>query len=91
MKKPIKDRLIRYDAVLKDLFQQDHPALPSRLTGRRGGATVAQCRIRRNDRTTCGPVTVTQGLLVLKDKSIFHLDFQSESDPDVPYREESMV
>jgi predicted transposase YdaD len=81
MKKQIKGGLIRYDAVLKDLFQQDHPTLLSRLTGGKAvreslNVEFAAVMERRADL-----------LLLLIDKSIFHLDFQSDNDSDMPYRE----
>jgi hypothetical protein len=81
MKKPIRGGLVRYDAVLKDLFQQDHPVLLDRLTAGIGvreslNVEFAAVAERRADL-----------LLLLKDDSVFHLDFQSENDRDMPYRE----
>src|SRR5271165_1796005 len=81
MKKPIRGGLVRYDAVLKDLFQQDHPVLLDRLTGGVGvreslNVEFAAVAERRADT-----------LFLLKDDSIFHLDFQSGNDRDMPYRE----
>ena len=81
MKKPIKGGLVRYDAVLKDLFQQDHPALLDRLTG------GVKMRHSLNVEFTAVVERRADLLLLLKDESIFHLDFQSENDRDMPYRE----
>jgi hypothetical protein len=81
LKKLGKGGLVRYDAVLKDLFQQDHPTLLSRLTG---GVAV-----RQSLNVEFAAVTERRAdlLLLLEDESIFHLDFQSENDRDMPYRE----
>ena len=76
---PKRERL-RYDAVLKDLFQRDHPKLLERLTGGKRAkqtlnvefATVAE---RRADL-----------LLELDDNSLFLLDFQSGNDSKMAYR-----
>ncbi len=81
MKKPIKGGLVRYDAVLKDLFQRDHPALLDRLTG--------GVKVRESLNVEFATVAERRAdlLLLLEDESIFHLDFQSENDRDMPYRE----
>lgn len=81
MKRPIKGGLVRYDAVLKDLFQKDRPALLERLTG---GVAV-----RESLNVEFASVAERRAdlLLLLEDESIFHLDFQSENDRDMPYRE----
>jgi hypothetical protein len=81
IKKPIRGGLIRYDAVLKDLFQQDHPALLEQLTG---GVAV-----RESLNVEFAAVVERRADLLfrLADDSLFHLDFQSENDRDMPYRE----
>jgi hypothetical protein len=71
----------RYDAILKDLFQRDHPSLLDQLTG---GVPVKQflnvefptILERRADL-----------VLLLEDDSITHLEFQSDNDPDMVFRE----
>ena len=80
MKRPIKGGLVRYDAVLKDLFQRDHPSLLDRLTG---GIAV---RESLNVEFAAVAERRADLLLLLEDESIFHLDFQSENDRDMPYR-----
>ncbi len=80
MEKSIKGGLVRYDAVLKDLFQQDHPVLLDRLTG---GVPV---RESLNVEFAIVEERRADLLLLLEDETIFHLDFQSENDPDMPYR-----
>jgi hypothetical protein len=81
MKKPIKGGLVRYDAVLKDLFQRDRPALLDQLTG--------GVKVRHPLNVELAAVVERRAdlLLLLEDESIFHLDFQSENDRDMPYRE----
>ena len=82
MKKPIKGGLclVRYDAVLEGLFQRDHPALLEQLT--RGVA------VRESLNVEFASVVERRAdlLFLLDDDSIFHLDFQSGNDSDMPYR-----
>lgn len=77
--KPVRERL-RYDAVLKDLFQRDHPKLLERLTGGK--------RVKKTLNVELAMVTERRAdlLLELDDDSLFLLDFQSGNDSKMPYR-----
>ena len=71
---------LRYDAVLKDLFQRDHPTLLSQLSGGIGvkqtlNAELAIVEERRADL-----------LFELEDDSLFLLDIQSTNDAQMAYR-----
>ena len=77
--KPRRERL-RYDAVLKDLFQRDHPTLLNQLCGGIGvkqtlNAELAIVEERRADL-----------LFELEDESLFLLDIQSTNDGQMGYR-----
>lgn len=71
----------KYDLVVKDLFQRDHPSLLDQLTA---GVTVkevlsgelARVEERRADL-----------VLLLADDTILHIEFQSTNDRDMPYRQ----
>ena len=70
-----------YDVVVKDLFQRDHPSLLDQLTGGMKvreflNLELAAVEDRRADL-----------LILLEDDSILHIDFQSNNDPEMPYRE----
>ncbi len=70
----------RYDAVVKDLFQKDHPSLLDQLTGGlkiRAFLNVDLAKVleRRADL-----------VLLLEDETILHLEFQSTNDNDMAYR-----
>ena len=72
---------IRYDAVLKDLFQSDSPTLLDELSGGRRilhplNVEFASVIERRADLA-----------FLLEGGEILHLDFQSYYDPGMPYRE----
>jgi hypothetical protein len=71
---------LRYDAVLKDLFQRDHPTLLKLLSGGIGvkqtlNVELAIVEERRADL-----------LFELEDQSLFLLDFQSTNDRHMGYR-----
>ena len=76
----MNDGLPYYDAVVKDLFQKDHPSLLDQLTG---GVKIkaflnvdlAKVLERRADL-----------VLLLADKTILHIEFQSTNDKDMAYR-----
>ena len=76
---PKRERL-RYDAVLKDLFQRDHPKLLQQLTG---GRLVKQTL---NVEFAIVAERRADLLLELDDDSLFLLDFQSGNDSKMPYR-----
>ena len=71
----------RYDRVLRDLFQQDHPSLLEQLTG---GVQVKEflnvefpkVMERRADLVA-----------LLEDGSLFHLEIQGQNDSQIAYRE----
>lgn len=71
----------KYDLVVKDLFQRDHPSLLEQLTAGvavRGVLSVELARVeeRRADL-----------VLLLEDGTISTSRFQSADDKDMPYRE----
>jgi hypothetical protein len=71
---------IRYDAVLKDLFQQDHPKLLDQLTG--GVPVIESLNVE------FAAVEERRAGLVMRlaNRHIFHLDFQAQNDGDMEYR-----
>lgn len=71
----------RYDAVLKDLFQHDHPSLADLLTG--GVAVKASLNVEFAivEERRAGLVWL------LEDGSILHVDFQSDNHGEMAYRE----
>jgi hypothetical protein len=70
----------KYDLVVKDLFQRDHPSLLDELT--------AGVRVREILNVELARVEERRADLVLSlaDKSILHIEFQSGNDKDMPYR-----
>jgi hypothetical protein len=76
----MNDGLPYYDAVVRDLFQKDHPSLLDQLTG---GVRIkaflnidlAKVLERRADL-----------VLLLEDKTVLHIEFQSANDKDMAYR-----
>jgi hypothetical protein len=78
--KGLERERLRYDAVLKDLFQRDHPSLLKQLCGGVGvrqslNVELAIVEERRSDL-----------LFELEDKSLFLLDIQSTNDRNMGYR-----
>lgn len=69
-----------YDAVVKDLFQKDRPSLLDLLTGNR------QVREFLNPEFAVVEKRIADLLILLDDRSILHLDFQSSNDDQMPYR-----
>lgn len=80
-KKKQKRQQFRYDAVVKDLFQQDRPSLLDQLTG---GRAVRQFL---NPEFAVVEERVADMLVLLEDDSILHVDFQSNNHRDMAYRE----
>jgi predicted transposase YdaD len=72
---------LRFDAVVKDLFQRDLPTLLAQLAG------PAEVREFLNVEFSVVEERVADLVLLLSDGSILHLDFQSHNDPEMPYRE----
>ena len=77
--KPARERL-RYDTVLKDLFQRDRPKLLERLTGGKRVKQTLNVELAMVDERRADL------LLELDDDSLFVLDFQSGNDSKMPYR-----
>lgn len=75
------DGTVRYDTVLKDVFQSVQPGLMGDLTG--GVAT----RESLNVEFSFGQERRADLVLRLEDRRVFHLEFQSDNDNDMPYRE----
>lgn len=71
---------LRYDAVLKDLFQRDHPTLLRRLSG---GMQVKQTL---NVELAIVEERRADLLFELEDDSLFLLDLQSTNDRNMAYR-----
>lgn len=81
----MNDGFTKYDAVVKDLFQKDHPSLLDQLTGGvkiRAFLNVDLARVleRRADL-----------VILLEDGTILHIEFQSTNDKDMAYLPESTV
>ncbi|MEZ5352046.1 MAG: hypothetical protein R2762_05370 [Bryobacteraceae bacterium] len=70
-----------YDAVLKDLFQQDRPTLLTELIG------VRRPRSFLNSEFAVVEKRIADLLLLLDDETILHLDFQSTNHPGMAHRE----
>jgi hypothetical protein len=71
----------RYDRVLKDLFQRDHPSLLDQLAG--------GLRVREFLNVEFPKVIERRADLavLLEDETILHVEFQSHNDKDIAYRE----
>jgi hypothetical protein len=71
----------RYDRVLKDLFQRDHPSLLDQLAG--------GLRVREFLNVEFPKVIERRADLavLLEDETILHVEFQSHNDRDIAYRE----
>ncbi len=76
----MKDRS-KYDLVVKDLFQRDHPSLLDQLTAGVAVQEVLSVELARVEERRADLV------LLLADETIFHIEFQSGNDKDMPYRE----
>lgn len=71
----------KYDLVVKDLFQRDHPSLLDQLTAGVAVREVLSVELARVEERRADLV------LLLADGTILHLEFQSGNDKDMPYRE----
>ncbi|MDX1982843.1 MAG: hypothetical protein SFV51_21415 [Bryobacteraceae bacterium] len=81
MGKAAMDERFHYDAVVKDIFQQDRPSL---------GDTLAAGRKVRgflNPEFSVVEKRVADLLILLEGDTILHLDFQSNNHRDMAYRE----
>jgi hypothetical protein len=76
----MKDRN-KYDLVVKDLFQRDHPSLLDQLTAGVAVLEVLNVELARVEERRADLV------LLLADGTILHIEFQSGNDKDMPYRE----
>ncbi len=75
----------KYDLVVKDLFQRDHPSLLDQLTAGVAVREVLSVELARVGERRADLV------LLLADGTIPHIEFQSGNDKDKPYREGSIV
>src|SRR5260221_104414 len=71
----------KYDLVVKDLFQRDHPSLLDQLTAGVAVREVLSVELARVEERRADLV------LLLADGTILHIEFQSGNDKDMPYRE----
>ena len=71
----------KYDLVVKDLFQRDHPSLLDQLTAGVAVREVLSVELARVEERRADLV------LLLADGTILHIEFQSGNDRDMPYRE----
>ena len=71
----------KYDLVVKDLFQRDHPSLLDQLTAGVGVRRILSGELSRVEERRADLV------LLLADGTILHIEFQSRNDKDMVYRE----
>src|SRR5713226_240125 len=71
----------KYDLVVKDLFQRDHPSLLDQLTAGVAVREILSVELARVEERRADLV------LLLVDGTILHIEFQSVNDKDMPYRE----
>ncbi len=71
-----------YDSVMKDLFQRDRPSML--LDWLTGGVPVRQILNVEMARVV---ERRADAVFLLQDDSIFHLEFQTRNDKEMPYRE----
>ena len=71
----------KYDLVVKDLFQRDHPSLLDRLTAGVAVREVLNVELARVEERRADLV------YLLADETLLHIEFQSDNDKDMPYRE----
>ena len=71
----------KYDLVVKDLFQRDHPSVLDQLTAGVAVREVLNVELARVEERRADLV------LLLADETILHIEFQSGNDKDMPYRE----
>ena len=71
----------KYDLVVKDLFQRDHPSLLDQLTAGVAVREVLNVELARVEERRADLV------LLLADGTILHIEFQSGKDRNMPYRE----
>jgi len=70
----------KYDLVVKDLFQRDHPSLLDQLTGGVPVREILNVELARVEERRADLV------LSLADRTILLIEFQSGNDQDMPYR-----
>lgn len=70
----------KYDLVVKDLFQRDHPSLLDHLTAGVAVREVLNVELARVEERRADLV------FSLADKTLLHIEFQSGNDKDMPYR-----
>src|SRR6266496_144133 len=77
--RPMKDAS-KYDLVVKDLFQRDHPSLLDQLTAGVAVREALSVELARGEERRAEMV------LLLADGTILPIEFQSGNDNDMPYR-----
>ena len=77
-----KKTVSTYDSVIKELFQRDRPSVL--LDWLTGGAPVRQVLNVEMARVV---ERRADAVFLLQDDSIFHLEFQTRNDKEMPYRE----
>ena len=85
LQKPGRERL-RYDAVLKDLFQRDHPTLLTQLIGLDPISRGVGVKQTLNVELAIVEERRADLLFELEDESLFLLDLQSSNDSAMGYR-----
>src|SRR2546425_10650682 len=70
----------KYDLVVKDLFQRDHPSLLDQLTAGVAVREVLNVELARVEERRADLV------LLLADGTLLYVEFQSGNDRDMPYR-----
>src|SRR5262245_35405466 len=72
---------VSFDAVVKDLFQRDRPVFLDSLTG--------GVKVRESLNVELAVVEERRAdmVLLLEDEMLFHLDFQSDNDAAMAYRQ----
>lgn len=75
------ENVSKYDLVIKDLFQRDHPSLLQQWTSGVPVREVLNVELARVEERRADLV------FSLADESILHIEFQSSNDPDIAYRE----
>src|SRR5713101_1812969 len=70
----------KYDLVVKDLLQRDHPSLLDQLTAGVAVREVLSVELARVEERRADLV------LLLADGALLHIEFQSGNDKDMPYR-----
>ena len=71
----------KYDLVVKDLFQRDHPSLLDQLTGGVAIVEMLNVELARVEERRADLV------FLLADETLLHVEIQGANDKEIPYRE----